>query len=249
METSADSFYSPTLRDHALHPRNMGPLADATGHARITGPCGDTMEFWLRVRNSIVEKAAFTTDGCAYSQACGSVATCLAEGRSLAEAAAVSKRNVLEVLHCLPEEHEHCALLAANTLRAACADTKQTPSTSAGQELKTMRIAIPVADGRLATHFGHCESFALLDVDVDSRQVLKREDVAAPPHEPGLLPRWLAERQATVIIAGGMGQRAQDLFAQQGIQVVVGAPSETPEQLAGAFLAGALQAGANACDH
>ncbi|MBE7558473.1 ATPase [bacterium] len=112
-----------------------------------------------------------------------------------------------------------------------------------------MRIAIPLAAGRLSAHFGHCESFALLDVDVDSKQVLKREDVPAPPHEPGLLPRWLAERQATVIIAGGKGQRAQDLFAEQGIQVVVGAPAETPERLVVAFLAGTLQVGTNTCDH
>jgi predicted Fe-Mo cluster-binding NifX family protein len=71
----------------------------------------------------------------------------------------------------------------------------------------------------------------------------------APPHEPGLLPRWLHERGADVIIAGGMGQRAQQLFAQSGMTVVVGAPAETPEQLASAYLSGTLQAGENICDH
>ena len=112
-----------------------------------------------------------------------------------------------------------------------------------------MKIAIPLAEGKLSLHFGHCESFALLDVDTERKEVLKREDLEAPPHEPGLLPRWLAERGAGMIIAGGMGQRAQDLFRQQGIEVLVGAPAETPEKLAADYLAGTLSPGQNACDH
>ncbi len=112
-----------------------------------------------------------------------------------------------------------------------------------------MRIVIPLADGKLATHFGHCASFALVDVDDAAGTILKREDVAAPPHQPGLLPPWLAERGANVIIAGGMGQRAYELFAQAGIQVIVGAPVYTPERLVSDYLAGTLEAGANRCDH
>ncbi len=112
-----------------------------------------------------------------------------------------------------------------------------------------MRIAIPLADGKLAMHFGHCECFALVDVDLTEKKILKREDIEAPPHEPGLLPKWLAERGANVIIAGGMGQRAHDLFVEQGIQVIVGAPADTPECLVGDYLAGTLQAGENVCDH
>ncbi|MBU4405486.1 MAG: ATPase, partial [Acidobacteria bacterium] len=77
----------------------------------------------------------------------------------------------------------------------------------------------------------------------------QREDLDAPPHEPGLLPKWLAERGANLIIAGGMGQRAQGLFVEHGIQVIVGAPAETPENLANSYLAGTLQAGDNVCDH
>lgn len=112
-----------------------------------------------------------------------------------------------------------------------------------------MRIAIPVADGKLAMHFGHCEQFALVDADKDSGRILKRVDVEAPPHEPGLLPVWLAERGAEVIIAGGMGQRAQRLFDQRGIKVVVGAAAESPEDIARAYLAGTLRVGENVCDH
>lgn len=112
-----------------------------------------------------------------------------------------------------------------------------------------MKIAVPVANGRLAMHFGHCECFALFDVDATERKILKREDIDAPPHQPGLLPPWLAERGATVIIAGGMGQRAQGLFAEQGIEVVVGASAGTPERLIGEYLAGTLRTGDNICDH
>jgi predicted Fe-Mo cluster-binding NifX family protein len=112
-----------------------------------------------------------------------------------------------------------------------------------------MRIAIPLAEGKLAMHFGHCGQFALLDVDPVTFKILEKELVAAPPHEPGLLPRWLKEKGAEMVIAGGMGQRAQTLFAEQGLKVVVGAPSETPERLVLSSLAGTLKLSENMCDH
>jgi len=112
-----------------------------------------------------------------------------------------------------------------------------------------MRIAIPLAEGKLAMHFGHCERFALIDVDASAKQILKREDIEAPPHQPGLLPPWLAERGANTIIAGGIGQRAHGLFTEQGIEVIIGAPAETPEKLVADYLAGALTLGKNICDH
>ncbi|HOE63778.1 MAG TPA: NifB/NifX family molybdenum-iron cluster-binding protein [Candidatus Sumerlaeota bacterium] len=112
-----------------------------------------------------------------------------------------------------------------------------------------MRIALPLADGKLAMHFGHCEQFALVDVNPDEKKILRREDVVPPPHEPGLLPRWLAERGATMIISGGMGQRAQQLFAERGIRVIVGAPAEIPEDIVFGYLYGTLVSGVNYCDH
>jgi ATP-binding protein involved in chromosome partitioning len=117
------------------------------------------------------------------------------------------------------------------------------------KEETNMKIAIPVADGKLSMHFGHCERFALIDVDPTEKKIIKRADLEAPPHEPGLLPKWLAERGANMIIAGGMGQRAQALFNEQGIEVIIGAPVETPEKLVNSYLAGTLQAGENVCDH
>lgn len=112
-----------------------------------------------------------------------------------------------------------------------------------------MRIAIPLAAGRLAMHFGHCEQFALVDVDESAQNATGTELTTSPPHQPGMLPRWLHEQGANVIIAGGMGQRAQQLFAQHGIRVIVGAPAETPEKLVSAYLDGTLQPGPNVCDH
>ena len=112
-----------------------------------------------------------------------------------------------------------------------------------------MRIAIPLANGILALHFGHCERFALVDLDTDQKKIVNREDIEAPPHQPGLLPPWLAERGANIIIAGGMGQRAQGLFTEYGIKALVGAHAETPEKLVTDFLAGTLQVGENVCDH
>ena len=113
---------SPTAQDHAHEPQNFGPLSDFNGHARITGPCGDTMEFWLLVRDNRVEKASFITDGCASSLACGSMATCLAEGKNVEEAAVLRQQDILEALGGLPKKDEHCALLAAITLEGACED-------------------------------------------------------------------------------------------------------------------------------
>lgn len=78
--------FSEVARDHAAKPRNHGILEDYNGHARITGPCGDTMEFWLSSRNGIIDRISFITDGCGSSLACGSMATKLAEGRRIEEA-------------------------------------------------------------------------------------------------------------------------------------------------------------------
>ena len=110
-----------------------------------------------------------------------------------------------------------------------------------------MKIAIPTAQGKLCAHFGHCEQFAI--VTAENGQIQGTEFLAPPPHEPGALPRWLHEQGADVIIAAGMGQRAQALFAQNGIKVLVGAPADTPEDVVSAYLAGTLEVGQNICDH
>ena len=86
-----------------------------------------------------------------------------------------------------------------------------------------MKFAIPLAEGKLTAHFGHCKEFAL--IDVEDNKIKNKQTMLPPPHEPGVLPRWLHNQGTNVIIAGGMGARALDLFAQNGIKVLTGAPS------------------------
>ena len=112
---------SAAAAGRADRPRNYGPLPDFDGHVRITGPCGDTMEFWIAVENGRVARIGFTTDGCGPSRAAGSMATELALGKPLDDAARICQADVLGGLGGLPAESEHCALLAANTLKAAIA--------------------------------------------------------------------------------------------------------------------------------
>ena len=113
----------------------------------------------------------------------------------------------------------------------------------------TQRIALPVTEGVLSSHFGHCETFVLYDVDSENKTVLSREYLTPPPHEPGLLPAWLKDKGADIIIAGGMGSRAQGLFSQNGIQVVVGAPTADPEEVILSYLGDTLETHENQCDH
>ena len=114
---------------------------------------------------------------------------------------------------------------------------------------QNMKIAIPLVAGRLSEHFGHCEQFALIEADPAAKQILNQTRVVPPPHEPGLLPRWLQQQGVQVIIAGGMGQRALDLFVQNGIAVHAGTTGATPEDLAQAWLSGALGDATPTCGH
>lgn len=114
--------FSETAREHALHPRHLGPLAGFTGHARVTGPCGDTMEFWLAIEDERVKAVSFITDGCGSSLACGSMTACLTEGRNIADMLDLRQHDVLDALGGFPPHYEHCALLAVTTLKAACHD-------------------------------------------------------------------------------------------------------------------------------
>jgi Mrp family chromosome partitioning ATPase/predicted Fe-Mo cluster-binding NifX family protein len=112
-----------------------------------------------------------------------------------------------------------------------------------------MKIAVPVAQGRLCQHFGHCEQFALLSVNTEDKKIQSIEHLNPPPHEPGVLPRWLAQENADLVIAGGMGSRAQGIFQEQGIQVITGAQNGDPEEIVMDYLNNNLVTGANACDH
>ena len=110
-------------------------------------------------------------------------------------------------------------------------------------------IALPLTEGRVSAHFGHCERMALLLVDLQAKKILGAQVLTPPPHEPGRLPRWIGEQRAGLVIAGGMGHRAKDLLEQHGVQVVLGAPPAEAGEVVEQYLTGTLQTGPNACDH
>jgi nitrogen fixation protein NifU and related proteins len=111
-----------TVIDHAMNPRNVGSIPNADGFACVTGPCGDTMEIWLSIREGRIRDATFWTDGCGTSIAAGSMATEIAKGMTITEAFRVTQQDILNSLGGLPEESAHCALLAANTIKESVRD-------------------------------------------------------------------------------------------------------------------------------
>jgi len=117
-----EKVYSEKTIDHSLKPRNLGELPTPDGFARITGPCGDTMEICLRVEDNRIMNASFWTDGCGPSIASGSMVTEMVKQITIGQAQGISQQDVLTALGGLPEESKHCALLAANTLKEAIKD-------------------------------------------------------------------------------------------------------------------------------
>lgn len=110
------------------------------------------------------------------------------------------------------------------------------------------KIAVPIDEnGILDAHFGHCKYFAILETT--DNEIAAEEMLSPPPHEPGLLPRWLAEKGVTDIIAGGMGQKAIQIFNHNKVNVFVGAPKQTPRELVDGFLNSSIEYTANYCDH
>ena len=112
-----------------------------------------------------------------------------------------------------------------------------------------MRCAVPMSGGMVSSHFGHCEQFALFDVDEHSKTILEKKTIHSPGHQPGLLPAWLAREGVSLVIASGMGSRAQNLFQQNSIAVITGILESEPEQAVQNYLNGKLNTGPNVCDH
>ncbi len=114
--------YSQKVIEHAMKPKNLGNLEDADGFASVTSSCGDAMEIWIKIKNDTIIGATFMTDGCGTTIASGSIVTEISKGKSIKDALKISQQDVLDALGGLPEESQHCALLAANTLREAIND-------------------------------------------------------------------------------------------------------------------------------
>ena len=110
-----------------------------------------------------------------------------------------------------------------------------------------MKIAVPTTEGSVSAHFGHCEKFAIFETT--DKQVTNVRNLVPPAHEPGVFPKWLKEQGADLIIAGGMGSGAQELFSRQGIQVISGVSADRPNELVKQYLEGNLTAGDKTCSH
>ncbi|RLF59083.1 MAG: chromosome partitioning protein ParA, partial [Thermoplasmata archaeon] len=86
-------------------------------------------------------------------------------------------------------------------------------------------------------------------IETEKGKIMANEMKTPPGHEPGVLPRWLYEQGADVVITGGMGEQAQQILREKGIEVILGAPMDSPESIAHQFLSGSLVTGNNVCDH
>ncbi len=107
-----------------------------------------------------------------------------------------------------------------------------------------MKIAAATEGKVISGHFGHCEGFAIFEVE--GSDIKGQDFLENPGHKPGFLPKYLAEQKVDVIIAGGMGQGAQTLFEESNIEVVVGAEGDI-ESVVKSFLDGQLKSTGSVC--
>jgi len=119
VKNELEKVYSRTVVGYMVDPRNMGIMDEFNGFSQVTGPCGDTVELWIQVKNDVIREASFLTDGCMTTIAAASMVTELARGRSLYQGQRINQEDLLTALGGLPDGHRHCALLAVNTLKEA----------------------------------------------------------------------------------------------------------------------------------
>jgi predicted Fe-Mo cluster-binding NifX family protein len=111
-----------------------------------------------------------------------------------------------------------------------------------------MKVAIATENGQVSAHFGRCPNYTIFDVDVEDREIIEQTVIDTPPHQPGLLPKFLNEKGVDVVIAGGMGPRAQGFFTQMNIHPIVGISGAVDEVIQ-AYLEDKLVIGESLCDH
>jgi nitrogen fixation NifU-like protein len=122
IEEKERALYSATVLGQVRSPQHLGRMQAPDARAVLTGWCGDTMEFYLRLEGSTIREAMFVTDGCGPSLACGSMLTTMVQGMDLDEANRITPEDLLSALDGLPEDSQHCATLAVDTLRRAIAN-------------------------------------------------------------------------------------------------------------------------------
>jgi len=112
-------MYSAELLDHFQHPRNSGELPGASAHVRLENPvCGDVLELAARIADDRIEDIRFRAKGCVPVMACASAVTELARGKSLAEARAIARQDVVRAVGGVPPASSHAAQLAVDALQA-----------------------------------------------------------------------------------------------------------------------------------
>jgi nitrogen fixation protein NifU and related proteins len=119
IEQEERALYSAKVLEQVRNPRNLGPMEAPDARGVHTGWCGDTMEIYLRLNGIAIQEAAFTTDGCGPSVACGNMLATMVRGMTLVEANRITPADLLLALDGLPEDSAHCATLAVDTLRKA----------------------------------------------------------------------------------------------------------------------------------
>jgi nitrogen fixation NifU-like protein len=118
--------YTEKVMDHFRNPRNIGEIEDADGIGTVGNPkCGDIMTIYIKVKNDIIEDIKFKTYGCAAAIASTSIATEMVKGKTLKEAAKLTRNDVAEELGGLPDYKMHCSNLAADALKKAIEDYKK----------------------------------------------------------------------------------------------------------------------------
>ncbi|MBN2246495.1 MAG: hypothetical protein JW755_11695 [Candidatus Aminicenantes bacterium] len=109
-----------------------------------------------------------------------------------------------------------------------------------------MKIAVSTENGFVAAHFGRCSSYTI--VDIEENRISQKEEIDNPGHQPGFLPEFLSARGVNLIITGGMGPRAQELFTQKNIQTIIGVQGPI-DKVIEEFIQGQLKPGEDLCDH
>ena len=111
--------YSKTTVDHAMNPRNIGGIEDADGMAKVTGPCGDTMKIYLRLKDGRIKDAKIQVLGCPGAVASAMAAMDLVRGKTIEDAAAIKDRDIFRMLEEIPDQKQHCIRLTIKTLKKA----------------------------------------------------------------------------------------------------------------------------------
>lgn len=119
IEYDEEKTYSAIVINEYRNPSNFGILENPDAVGEIKGPCGDTMKITLKIEEGKIKKAAFWTDGCGATIACGSILTKMIKGKSLEEVKNISNSKLMNTLEGLPKEHHHCSVLAVDTLQKA----------------------------------------------------------------------------------------------------------------------------------